>query len=375
MGLRYARTAVPSRLRRCLLLVVLPLLAGGCGSSGGGDESTAALLKDTFSGGKAVKSGKLDVSLGFEAQGLPTLTGPVAFKLAGPFASEGSGKLPNFDFDLNIVAGGQTIQAGAISVGDGGYLKFGGRAYTVDKALFDQFKTGYEKSQASAKSKDAGPSFKALGVSPAAWLKDARKAGKADIGGTSTFHITSGVDVPRFLADLNRLLAKAKNLGGSTTSSVPQALSPKVQSIIQRSVKSAKVDVYTGEDDHALRRLAISVSLAVPKDAQKDAGGLKSGELRFDLTIADLNEDQSIEAPENPRPFSELQNALAALTGGGGTGSAPATTPPSGGSSTPSAGSTTPPATGAPSPYLECVQKAGTDIAEVQKCASLVNGG
>jgi len=373
MGLRYARAAVPSRLRRCLLLVVLPLLAAGCGSSGGGDASTSTLLKDTFSGGKAVKSGKLGVSLGFEAQGLPTLTGPVAFKLAGPFASQGSGKLPKFDFDLDIAAGGQTIQAGAISLGDSGYLKFGGRAYTIDKALFDQFKSGYEKSQASAKSKDAGPSFKALGISPATWLKDAHKAGKADVGGTSTFHITSGIDVPRFLADLNRLLAKAKNLGGSTTSSVPQGLSPKVQSIIQRSVRSARVDVYTGEDDHALRRLAVSVSLAVPKDAQKDAGGLKSGELRFDLTIADLNSDQKIDAPSGARPFSELQNALSALQGGGtsgGTSAAPATTSP-----TPAAGSATPPAAGAPSAYLQCVQKAGTDIAEVQKCASLVNGG
>jgi hypothetical protein len=349
---------VPSRLRRCLLLFVLPALAAGCGGSGS-DSSTATLLKDTFSGRTAVKSGKLDVSLGFEAQGLPTLTGPVAFKLAGPFASEGAGKLPKFDFDLDIAAGGQTIQAGAISLGDSGYLKFAGRAYTVDKALFDQFKNGYEKSQKAAKSKDAGPSFKALGVSPSSWLKGAHKVGTAQVGGTSTFHITSGVDVPRFLADVNRLLGKAKNLGGSTTQGVPQGLSPTVQSTIERSVKSAQVDVYTGEKDHALRRLALSVSLVVPKDAQKAAGGLKSGELRFNLTIADLNADQTISAPSGARPFSELQNALAALQGGSGS----------------SAASTTPSSAGAPAKYLDCVQKAGTDVAKVQKCAVLLNGG
>jgi hypothetical protein len=362
---------VPSRLRRCLLLLVLPALAAGCGSSGGGDASTATLLKDTFSGGKAVKSGKLDVSLGFEAQGLPSLTGPVAFKLAGPFASEGAGKLPKFDFDLDIAAGGQTINAGAISLGDSGYLKFGGKAYTVDKALFDQFRTGYEKSQQSAKGKDAGPSFKALGVSPSAWLKGARKVGKAQVGGTSTFHITAGVDVPRFLADVNRLLAKAKNLGGASTQGVPQGISPAVQTTIERSVKHAQVDVYTGEDDHALRRLTLSVSLVVPKDAQKTAGGLKSGELRFDLTIADLNNDQTIRAPSGARPLSELRSALAALQGGGATGTT--TTPQA--TPTPTPGTTTPPSAGAPSQYLDCVQKAGTDIAKVQKCAALVNGG
>jgi hypothetical protein len=365
---------VPSRLRRCLLVLALPALVAGCGSSDGGDASTATLLKDTFSGGTAVKSGKLDVSLGFEAQGLPTLTGPVAFKLSGPFASEGAGKLPKFDFDLDIAAGGQTIQAGAVSLGDNGYLKFAGRAYTVDKSLFDQFKNGYERSQKAAKSKDAGPSFKALGVSPSSWLKDARKVGTAQVGGTSTFHITSGVDVPRFLADVNRLLAKAKTLGGSTTQGVPQGLSPAVQSTIERSVKSARVDVYTGKSDHALRRLALSVSLAVPKDAQKTAGGLKSGELRFDLTIADLNNDQTINAPSGARPLSDLQQALSALqSNGGGLGST--TTTPSSATTTPAPATTAPASAGAPTKYLQCVQKAGTDIAKVQTCAALVNGG
>jgi hypothetical protein len=361
-------------MRRCLLPFVLPLLlAAGCGgSSGGGDASTAQLLKDTFSGGKPVKSGKLDVSLGFQAQGLPTLTGPVALKLSGPFASQGAGKLPKFDFDLELAAGGQTVQAGAVSLGDNGYLKFGGHAYVVGKTLFDEFKTGYEKSQQQSKSKDAGPSFKALGVSPATWLKDARQVGKAQVGGTTTFHITSGVDVPRFLADVNRLLSKAKNLGGSTTQSVPQGLTPQVQSIIERSVKRTQVDVYTGESDHTLRRLTLSVSLVVPKDAQKAAGGLKSGELRFDLQIADLNSDQTIDAPANPRPLTELQQALGVLQGAGsGASTTPSTTP----SATTPAPATTTPSAGAPKAYLDCVQKAGTDIAKVQQCAGLLNGG
>jgi len=357
---------VPSRLRRCLLLLVLPMLAVGCGSSDGGTASTSTLLKDTFSGGKTMKSGKLDVALGVDAQGLPSLTSPVAFKLAGPFTSEGAGKLPKFDFDLDIAAGGQTIQAGAVSLGDTGYLKFGGKTYSVDKSLFDQFKSGYEKSQAQSTG-SSGSSFKALGVDPSRWLTGARQVGKTEVGGTETFHIASGVDVPRFLADINQLLSKAKNLGGSTTQGVPQGLSPQVQSTIERSVKDANVDIYTGVDDHALRRLTLSVSLAVPKDAQKQAGGLKSGELRFDLTIADLNKDQTIEAPADALPFSELQSQLAALQGGS-TAQTQATPPANSGTGTLPSG-------GASSKYLQCVQKAGTDIAQVQKCASLVNGG
>lgn len=364
-ALRYPRAAVPTRLRRCLLLLVLPLLAAGCGSSGGGDASTSTLLRDTFAGGTPVNSGNIDLTLGVQTQGLKSLSGPLAFKLAGPFASQGAGKLPKFDFDLDIAAGGQTIQAGAVSLGDTGYLKFGGKSYSLSKALFDQFKSGYEKSAAQSKSKSSVPSFKALGVNPSTWLTNPQKVGKAEVGGAQTFHITSGVNVQRFLADINSLLGKAKNLGAASTTGVPQSISPQVQQTIARSVKDAKVDIYTGVDDHALRRLALSVDLAVPKDAQKQAGGLRSGELRLDLTIADLNKDQTIQAPANPRPFVELQTQLAALQGA-----------PKGATySSTNSGSNTLPAPSGSSKYLQCVQQAGTDIAQVQKCAGLVNGG
>ena len=158
---------MPSRLRRCLLLLVLPLLAAGCGSSSGGDASTSTLLKDTFARrqGRQVRQARR-LRSAFEAQGLPTLTGPLAFKLAGPFTSQGSGKLPKFDFDLDIAAGGQTIQAGAVSLGDTGYLKFGGHAYSVGKALFDQFKSGYEKSQSPVEEQELGLVVQGAGRRP-----------------------------------------------------------------------------------------------------------------------------------------------------------------------------------------------------------------
>jgi hypothetical protein len=111
------------------------------------------------------------------------------------------------------------------------------------------------------------------------------------------------------------------------------------------------------------------VSLVVPKDAQKTAGGLTSGELRFNLTIADLNADQTVSAPKNARPLSELQQALSVLQGGGSANSSTGS-----GTSAPPASTAPAAATGSPK-YLECVQKAGTDIAKVQGCAALVNGG
>jgi len=90
---------VPSRLRRCLLLLVLPLLAVGCGSSDGGPASTSTLLKDTFSGGKTVKSGKLDVALGVDVLGSAYLGGGSLRpqQLAGRVEELTPGAVPRLD--------------------------------------------------------------------------------------------------------------------------------------------------------------------------------------------------------------------------------------------------------------------------------------
>jgi hypothetical protein len=83
-------------------------------------------------------------------------------------------------------------------------------------------------------------------------------------------------------------------------------------------------------------------------------------DLRFDLQLLEVNEDQSFEAPEGARPFSELLEqveglGLEGLGGLGGGGGA------SGGAGTPNVDE-----------YSECVQEAGNDNDKVRKCADLL---
>src|SRR3954469_23298764 len=91
--------------RRLLVLLAFAVLLAGCGSSS--DESVGGLLKDTFAGGKSVKSGKLNVQLDANLQGVQSLNGPVRLKVSGPFQSTGSNELPKFDFTLSITSNGQ----------------------------------------------------------------------------------------------------------------------------------------------------------------------------------------------------------------------------------------------------------------------------
>ncbi len=364
------------------VLVVLALVAllgsafavAACGSDDGGDD-VGSILKDTFGSGKPVKSGKLDVAVSLDAKGLPSLQGPVALKLSGPFQSSGEGELPAFDFDLALNASGQSFTAGAVSTGDKGFLAFQGQNFEVGAELFKTFKTGYQQAQKQSGAKEGGPTFKTLGIDPLRWLETPANAGEEKVGGADTTHITATINVPKFLDDVNTLLGKADELGvaGAQQAQVPSTLTDAQRKQITEAIKTAKVDVYSGKDDRLLRRLVVAITFDVPEASRKDAGGLESGTLKLDLTIADLNKDQVIKAPANARPLDELTSQLGGGAAGASTGAAGTTgaegAAPDDGAATGAAA--TPSGEPAANPeYLQCLDAAGTDLAKVQECAA-----
>jgi len=358
----------PRAFAAVLALVLSAIGLAACG--GGGDESSQSpqqLLQETFGANKPVKSGNLGLNLDIAAQGLQGVKGPISLKLNGPFESQGKGKLPKFDLTLTLQTGPTNFTAGAVSTGEKGFLKVQGKTYAVGDQLFNQFKQGYEKAAAQSQTRSGGLSFKSLGVNPLAWLTDPKNAGTEDVGGTETYHVTAGIDISRFLQDVNSLLGKASSLGQGN---LPSGLTAQQRQAIERSVKSAKLDVWTGKDDKTLRRLRIELGISVPADLRKQANGLKSGVLVFDLKIENLNESQDIKEPQGARPLSELTAALGGslpgTSSGGGTATAPA---PSQTTPAPAAG-----AGGASQQYLDCLAKAKNDVSKVQKCADLLSG-
>jgi hypothetical protein len=366
-------TAVTSLRRLVLLACVLVLAASGlaaCGSSdsgGGASGSAQDILRTTFGSGKPVKSGRVDAALDLNLRGLRGFSGPIALKLTGPFQSKGAKELPAFDLGLTLNTGGSSFTAGAVSTGEKGYLKLQGQTYDVGAQLFNAFKTGYEQATKDSGGK-GGASFKTLGIDPLRWLTNPRKAGEAKAGGTDTAHVTAQIDVAKLLDDVDTLLGKAGELGvtGATAKDLPKGLSPRTRAAIERSVKRATFDVYSGKDDGLLRRLVVRLAFDVPAGVRKDAGGLSGGTVALDLTLNDLNEDQTITAPKSARPLSDLTSVLGGLLGGGASGSGS-----SGGGSSPGSGSGSS-GGGSSSKYLSCLDAAGQDIAKVQECASLI---
>jgi hypothetical protein len=332
------------RLLTSLLAVLLgaALLVGCGGGGGGGGESATQVLDQTFGSGGAVKCGRLTLTLDADLNGVQGVNGQVQIRLDGPFQSEGPNLLPKFDFTLTLRSGGQSFSAGAVSTSDAGYLRFMDQAYAVPAKLFSQFQQGYVQAQKQSKSqKDAG-SLQALGIDPRDWLRNPKKVGEEDVGGVKTIHVTSGVDVPKLVSDLRSALQRTGQ--GSR-------ITPSQQRQLERAVKSAKLDVWSGADDHRLRKLAVDV-------------GLTSGHLAFTMQLDDLGQAQTITAPANPKPLDDL---LSQLQGAG-------LPVPSGGSSpgSGSSGGAAPSGGSKQERYLQCVQAAGQDVSKLQACAKLL---
>lgn len=365
------RLAIQPRLLLALLAAALVavVVIASCGGDDF-DDDPRAVLTDTFTGGKSIRSGEIDLSLRLDLKGLEQLEGPVALTVRGPFSSNGK-ELPDLDLALNLSAGGQTFRAGAVSTGETGYLSFQGQAYQVGDELYKQFRDGYRRAQSeSGSDKDEGPTFESLGIKPLDWVRNPRSDGEEEVGGAETLKVSGTIDVRRFLDDISRLLDRAEGLQLEGAGRVPGGLSAKQREQVERAVKDATISVWSGKDDRTLRRVAIDVQLDVPEADRKDVGGLSSGRIAFRLTISELNEEQKIEAPKNARPFSELEGLITGQAPAQGSGSAGS------GSGEQDAGSggtaTTPQSPAGPKAYLDCLEAAGQDVAKIQRCASLL---
>ena len=311
-----------TRLRPASLLSLLMTVALVVAACGGSDEESSSstdvneLLTKTFTGSKKVDSGNLDLTLKIEAQGGESqLDGPVSIRLSGPFEAQEGGRLPKFKLDAAFEGAGQSINAGATSTGEKGYLSFQGTDYVVEDQVFEQFKAGFEQAQKQGGSDQQ--SFASLGMDPRNWLTNPKNEGDAKVGDDDTIKITGGVDLDKLLDDINNALGKASSLGLGGAGQVPEKLTEEQKRQVTESVKDPRVEIYTGKEDSILRRMVVNLGI-------DDKASGTSGTVAFDVSITDLNEDQDIAEPADAKPFSDLLGQLGGLGLGGGAAAAAA---------------------------------------------------
>ena len=346
-------------VRRSFVALVLALIALGGTACGGPDVNE--LIDQTFAEDKKVDSGRLSVAVNVRTQGgPPQLSQPVDLRLSGPFQGQGERQLPKFDFALTANLGGRSVNAGATSTADAGFVKLQGQAYRVEDSIFASFKQAYQQAQTQAarERQRGGDSPTTLGIDPRAWLRNAKVVGDEDVAGAETTHVAAQVDVPRLLDDVSEALGKARSQGLPQAGQLPPSLTPEQRRQVQEAVRGASFDFWTGKDDKVLRRLRVRLNFQVPPAERARTGGVTGGQVTFTLELADLNEGQSVSAPANPRPFSELGGALGGLGGGA---ARPSTAPgarPGGSPYTPA--------------FPRCLREAAGDPAKIQRCNALL---
>ncbi|MGA2319589.1 MAG: hypothetical protein ABSG95_02445 [Solirubrobacteraceae bacterium] len=332
---RARRAPERARRRTLALLATLAALAAlavaplsGCG--GGGSPSAATLLNETFSHREPIESGRIELSFALTAPGTGGSflgASPLSLHLEGPFQSLGPAQLPRFALllELRSAALGTATHALELRVTSTAgelFVELAGTAFKAPAATVQALREGYAQATRRSSSAKAQSTFAALGVDPGEWMIDPAIAGTAEVAGAETVHLSSGLDVPRFFADLEKLWSAEGALGTAGSRGASGMPSQAQISALAGSVRSARVDIYTGAHDHRLRRLSLRCTLSTTPGARAALGGLRSGTLTLLLAFADLNRPQQISPPSNPQPVSELIGELErlGLLRGAGTG-------------------------------------------------------
>ena len=364
-----------------LVAAAAALALAACGSSSNGNAST--LLSQTFGGNHKVTSGILAFNLTVNPSGSKTLTGPITLSFSGPFQSRGAGKLPASAFDVSISALGNGASVTITSTGTKGYVTFEGESYQLPQRNFQQLESSFAQLGSSPVSSGSGVLGK-LGIQPEHWLQNPQVVGNETVGGVSTTHIHAGINVAGFLNDLNAFLGRASSIGVSGAASLPHGISAATRSRIAHEIQNPTFDVWTGQADKTIRRLEIGLTLPVSGTISTLLGGLRSAAIGLSMQYGNLNQPQAVTAPTTLRPFSqfqaklktliqEIQSGVGSTLGGGALGGSGTSGTSTSGSSRSSSG--TGGASATLQKYSACIQAAHGDVAKMQQCAPLLNGG
>jgi hypothetical protein len=368
-----------SRFRLLFALFALAALATAvvaCGGGGdSGSESPNQVLDQTFSSSTpVVNSGDLGLKLTVTNSGAQ----PSKFdlQLSGPFESEGEGKVSKLDVNVKVDSSGQgqsknvNFDGGLISTGTAAFVSYKGNDYHAPSSFLDQFKSVTQAQGAlQGQNKTAQRLLKLLGIDdPKSLLTNLKNEGEADVEGATTIHVSGDLDVNKTFDAVENALRTAGAIGalGGSSSNLP---SPEQLNKLRDAIKQAHFDLYSGKDDHILRRLTVALSVELP------SGPVDKFDIAFDYSLGKVNEPQTIEAPPNAKPFAQLLKQLgvsASQLGGVGNLGLGAGTPSVGGGG---ATTVTPPAGGGSAQkdqkYIQCLGQAQS-AADIQACEALL---
>jgi len=358
-----------------LALIALAFALAACGGGGGSDDPQSIVDEATLQG---IESGQLELAVDVGIKGKKS--GQVNVSLAGPFQSEKEAELPELALSASAKGsvGAEKVDfAGGLTLLDNkAYVAYEGTEYEVDPTTYDFVKSMAKQHGRGGKGSSEVTACQeaAAELEVAEFVENLKNDGSADVGGTNTTKVSGDLNAGGAVEALSKLLEDpvcSEQL--KATGTLPsQAELDKAKSTVQDSLKSAHVELYVG-DDHIIRRMAIKATIEPPKGRE---GGAERVDLNIDLTLTGVNEDQTIAAPKNSKPLSnlflklginplELLGGLQGGVGSGGIGSLLESLNQAG-SKGGGGGSG-----GGQESYYECLGEAHTPV-DIQRCEGLL---
>jgi len=286
------------------VLIALSATLAACGG-GNSDDPQAVVEEATL---KGIESGKVDLTVDANVKGKKS--GKVDANLSGAFQSESEAEYPELDlaFSSRGSLGGKDLnrEGGLTLLGNKAYVAYEGTEYEVDSTTFNFVKSMLKQQGGEqGKSSEITACQEAVGdLELSDFVENLKSDGSAEVGGTSTTKVSGDVDASGAIEAVSKLIEDP------TCSEQLRAAGPlpsaaeldKAKSTVKDSLKSAHVDLYVG-DDHIVRRITAQATIEPPNSSKS---GAKRVELDLDLTLTGVNEEQTISAPANSKPLSDL---------------------------------------------------------------------
>jgi hypothetical protein len=216
--------------------------------------------------------------------------GRIGFELHGPFALR-PGALPVAKIAYTQIAGAHKATATFISTGTKAYAEVNGKAYELPASATASLRQ-------AAGGSGGSNTFGELRIDD--WVKDPSVTDGGQVGGARTDRVSGDLDV---VAAANGLLDLVRQLGrAAPTIEGDQAKQ------LENAVKSSSFELWSGRDDHLLRRLLLRADLGldVPESLRRVLGDAVGAKIDFELAVSNPNKPVSVAPPTNPLPSSQL---------------------------------------------------------------------
>jgi hypothetical protein len=304
-----------------VVALALAVVLMGCGGGSSSDDKPSnakpdagdsanvkKLLEQTFGPNPAASSGLLSGTIDIDVKGVPRFKQPISLSMSGPFRQDKGDDAPKANLSMGIALRDGAYGAELILVGNEVLIGLGSTAFQIPESISDRIRRPLRNADNAL-----GAVLAVFGIAPRRWAKHPRIVGNERIAGVDVIHGSAGIHTKQYFLDVAKFTNVLTALRFTEITGLPQAIGAKARAALVRSVTSATGDVYTGAEDHVMRKAKFHMTIKPSASDRRLLGGISSLKLAGELNVTEVGSPQRIAAPTARGSYQQLQITLDAL--------------------------------------------------------------